>query len=99
MHALRLTLPLASLALLTAGCRHHGRGSPQGRETVREVSVYTSLDRPYAEPVLRAFERRSGIRVLDVYDAEATKSVGLAARIVYERARPRADVFPARMLG
>jgi iron(III) transport system substrate-binding protein len=57
------------------------------------VTVYTSLDRPYAEPVLRAFERRSGIRVRDVYDAEATKSIGLAARIIAERARPRADVF------
>jgi iron(III) transport system substrate-binding protein len=67
------------------------------------VVVYTSLDRPYAAPMLRAFEQRTGIRVRDLYDAEATKSVGLAARIVAERGRPRADLFwsseAVRMIG
>jgi len=57
------------------------------------VVVYTSLDRPYAEPVLREFERQSGLRVRDVYDTEATKSLGLATRVASERGRPRADVF------
>jgi iron(III) transport system substrate-binding protein len=76
---------IAALALISAGCR--------STPSEPEVVVYTSLDRPYAEPVLRTFERRLGIRVRDIYDAEATKSVGLAARLVAERARPRADVF------
>jgi iron(III) transport system substrate-binding protein len=80
---------LFGTALLAAGCRMAGRGGNQPLV----VTVYTSVDRPYAEPVLRAFERRSGIRVRDVYDAEASKSVGLAARLVAERRRPRADVF------
>src|SRR5262245_19891603 len=67
---------LAALVLLIAGCRSAGQGATPG--SIREVTVYTSLDRPYAEPVLRAFEQRSGVRVRAVYDAEATKSVGLA---------------------
>lgn len=83
---LMLAALVATLALAGAGCRS---GAPPSSEVV----VYTSLDRPYAEPVLRTFERRFGIRVRDVYDAEATKSVGLAARLVAERARPRADLF------
>jgi iron(III) transport system substrate-binding protein len=57
------------------------------------VVVYTSLDRPYAEPVLRAFEQETGVRARAVYDTEAAKSLGLARRIVAERRRPRADVF------
>lgn len=58
-----------------------------------EVVVYTSLDRNLAEPVLQEFERQSGIRVKAVYDTEATKTTGLANRLVAERAHPQADVF------
>lgn len=92
------------LALGIAGCRHPSPSStPPGPAPASEVVVYTSLDRPYAEPVLRQFERRSGVRVRDLYDAEATKSVGLAARLVAERGRPRADLFwsseAVRMIG
>jgi iron(III) transport system substrate-binding protein len=93
----QILLTLAVLLVpLAAGCRSTAPRPP-------EVVVYTSLDRPYAEPLLRTFERRSAIRVHDVYDAEATKSVGLAARLVAERDQPRADVFWSseivRMLG
>jgi iron(III) transport system substrate-binding protein len=82
-----------ALTLATAGCRQQSAGTGPRAEGSAEVIVYTSLDRPYAEPVLRGFERQSHTRVRDLYDAEATKSVGLAARLVAERARPRADVF------
>jgi iron(III) transport system substrate-binding protein len=57
------------------------------------VVVYTSLDEPYARPILEAFERESGVRVRTVYDTEANKSRGLAQRILAEKARPQADVF------
>ncbi len=90
-------------ALISTGCRSPGAGRPPSPALASQVVVYTSLDRPYAEPVLRAFERQSGIRVRELYDAEATKSVGLAARLVAERSRPRADVFwsseAVRMIG
>jgi iron(III) transport system substrate-binding protein len=57
------------------------------------VVVYTSVDQVYAEPILREFERASGIRVLAVYDVEAAKTTGLVTRLLAERGRPRADLF------
>jgi iron(III) transport system substrate-binding protein len=58
-----------------------------------EVVVYTSVDQVFAEPVLKRFEKDTGIQVKAVYDAEASKTVGLERRILAERERPRADVF------
>ncbi len=63
------------------------------RATSREVVLYTSVDQPYAAAVVKEFERKTGINVLLVTDAEATKSVGLAERIRAEKDNPRADVF------
>ena len=63
------------------------------RESGRSVIVYASVDQVYAEPVLASFEAASGIRVLPVYDLEASKTTGLANRLIAERKRPRADVF------
>lgn len=79
-------LPVAVLALaaLTA-CGN--------KESQREVVVYTSVDQVFSEPVLRGFERTTGIRVKPVYDVEAAKTTGLATRLVAEKDRPRADVF------
>jgi iron(III) transport system substrate-binding protein len=57
------------------------------------VVIYTALDKNFSEPILREFERRTGIRVLAKYDAESTKTVGLVNAIRAERARPRCDVF------
>lgn len=59
----------------------------------REVVIYTSVDQVYSEPVLRQFERETGIRVKAVYDVEAAKTTGLATRLAAEQERPRADVF------
>jgi iron(III) transport system substrate-binding protein len=55
--------------------------------------VYVSADRPFSEPVLREYERRTSVKVNAVYDTEETKSTGLANRLLAEQARPRADVF------
>src|SRR5439155_8437156 len=57
------------------------------------VVIYVSADRPYSEPVLQAFERKTGIAVKAVYDTEETKSTGLANRILAEKSNPQADVF------
>lgn len=59
------------------------------------VVVYTALDRQFSEPILRAFEQQTGIRVEAVYDAESTKTVGLTNRIREEgrTSRTRCDVF------
>lgn len=64
-----------------------------GSRTEHSVVVYTSVDQIYAEPVLRDFESRSGVRVRAVYDVEASKTTGLVNRIIAEQSQPRADVF------
>jgi iron(III) transport system substrate-binding protein len=76
------------LAATIGSCR---RSAPE--RTTREVVVYCSLDEPYAKPVIRAYERRTGSRVTPLFDTEASKSIGLAQRIRQEAGRPRADVF------
>lgn len=60
---------------------------------IREVAAYVSADRPFSEPVLKEYERRSGVRLSVVYDTEETKSTGLANRLLAEKGRPQADVF------
>ncbi len=64
-----------------------------GGQPRREVVVYTSVDQVYAEPILKAFEKAEGIKVLAVYDVEAAKSTGLANRLLAEKKSPKADVF------
>jgi iron(III) transport system substrate-binding protein len=57
------------------------------------VVIYVSADRPFSEPVLQAFEKKTGIVVKPVYDTEETKSTGLANRLLAEKRNPQADVF------
>lgn len=65
-----------------------------------EVVVYTSEDKIFSEPVLQAFEKKTGIKVRVIYDTEETKSAGLVNRLIAEKDNPQADVFwsgdPAR---
>jgi iron(III) transport system substrate-binding protein len=75
---------LACVVLLAHGCRPRA---------AREVVIYTSVDQVFAEPVLRAFEEHSGIRVRAVFDTEETKSTGVVNRLIAEAALPQADVF------
>ena len=87
-----MTSPTArsSAALLTAvlalGC-----GRPGGDS--RQVTAYVSADRPFSEPIMQEYQRRTGVRVDVVYDTEETKSTGLANRLLAEKERPQADVF------
>lgn len=81
----------AILAALIAGT---GCGSRESSSSpARSVTVYVSTDRVFSEPILRAYEKQSGVRVDAVYDTEETKSTGLANRLLAEQARPQADVF------
>lgn len=63
------------------------------RKEKNVVVCYAALDQEFAEPLLKEFQRRTGIRVDMVYDSESTKTVGLVTRLVSEAARPRCDVF------
>lgn len=57
------------------------------------MTVYVSTDRVFSEPILREYEKVSGVKVNAVYDTEETKSTGLANRLLAEKARPQADVL------
>ena len=83
-----------AVVVLTA-CTHQpiSTGSNEANTTAREVTVYVSTDRVFSEPILRAYEQQSGVRVNAVYDTEETKSTGLANKLLAEKNRPQADVF------
>ena len=72
----------AALLILTA-CTSRGR----------EVVVYTSVDQVVSEPILRDFEKQSGVTVRAVFDTEETKSTGVLNRLIAESGHPQADVF------
>lgn len=77
-------LCLCCVLLFFAGC---------GREAKREVVIYTSLDQIFSEPVLKAYEEKTGVKVKAVYDIEAAKTTGLVNRLIAEKNNPQCDVF------
>jgi iron(III) transport system substrate-binding protein len=81
----RLVVGSLVLAVAVSACRRSGGA--------RTVTIYVSTDRVFSEPVLREYERQSGVKVNPVYDTEETKSTGLANRLLAEKSRPQADVF------
>jgi iron(III) transport system substrate-binding protein len=58
-----------------------------------QVVVYTSVDQVFSEPIFRAFEQESGVKVRAVFDTEETKSTGVLNRLISEAGQPQADVF------
>jgi iron(III) transport system substrate-binding protein len=74
---------LLMACLLLAGCK------PSGKYVV----VYTSQDQVFAEPVLREFEKQTGIAVRPVFDSESVKTAGLVHRLNAEASHPQCDLF------
>jgi len=74
------------MAVATAGCKS---GQRAGSDT-RQVTIYVSTDRPFAKPVLRAYEKATAERHLR---REEAKSIELANRLLPERNCPQADGF------
>ena len=90
----RLLSPtLCVLAALLFGCGCRSEKTPQGSPVASRVTLYCSVDDVYARPIIRDLEQRTGLRIDVLYDTEAAKTAGLAARIRAERERPRGDVF------
>ena len=58
-----------------------------------EVVCYSAQDEEFARPVFDDFHKTTGIAVEPKWDAESSKTVGLASDIVAESKRPRCDVF------
>lgn len=57
------------------------------------VVVYVSHDQVFSEPILKDFERDTGIAVRAVYDTEEAKSTGAMNRLIAEKNNPQADVY------
>ncbi len=76
------SITVALSCILLTGC---------GRQSI--VVVYTSQDEIYAEPILKDFEKQTGIQVKTVFDSEAVKTVGLVNRLLQEKSNPQCDVF------
>jgi iron(III) transport system substrate-binding protein len=72
---------LCFAALAAAGC-----GRP-------DVVLYSALDQVHSEPIIRQFERDTGLTVRAVFDVEAVKTIGLVNRLVEEAGNPKCDVF------
>lgn len=58
-----------------------------------EVVVYNTVDQVFSEPVLKDFEKETGITVRAVFDTEETKSTGVMNRLIAEKDNPQCDVF------
>lgn len=57
------------------------------------VVVYVSEDQVFSEPILKDFERDTGITVKSVFDTEEAKSTGVMNRLIAEKENPQADVY------
>jgi len=75
---------LIFIAVFFAGC---------GKNKESVVVVYVSEDQVFSEPILRDFEKETGIRVKAVYDTEEAKSTGVMNRLIGEKGNPQADVY------
>ena len=60
---------------------------------INTVTVYVSEDQVFAEPILKDFERDTGIQVRAVYDTEEAKGTGVMNRLIAEKNNPQADVY------
>jgi iron(III) transport system substrate-binding protein len=93
-----LKLLCVACAVMVAGC-DRGSGERGGNPATGPASagtsvvLYTSVDEPYAKPLVDQFTKQTGIKVTLVTDAEASKSVGLAEKLRAEKDHPAADVW------
>ena len=88
MWYLRVSRALLGIVLAaTAGC-----GADRGGSRPRVV-VYSSLDREFSEPLLKAYARQARVELLPKFDVESTKTVGLTNLIMTEADQPRCDLF------
>ncbi len=78
--------------LLLTACAGQ-RSTPKSDSGGSEVTIYVSTDRVFSEPILKAYEQKSGVKVNAIYDTEETKSTGLTNRLLAEKTNPQADVF------
>ena len=82
------------VVVIAAGCQKSQPASASGGQAGdRAVVVYSSADKEFADLIFRAYEQKTGVKILPLYDTEETKTAGLTARLLAEKDHPRADVF------
>ena len=81
--SMKLWCWITAAVLLLIGCNNN-RSS---------VVIYIAQDAEFAGPILREFEKETGIKTRAVFDSEAVKTVGLANRLLAEKNHPQCDVF------
>ncbi len=79
-----ITKILVAILLAASGC---------SKRAANEVVVYVSEDQVFSEPILKDFERETGINVKPVFDTEEAKSTGAMNRLIAEKDNPQADVY------
>ena len=78
-------LVLLLAPLIFVGC--------QNKADRKSVTVYVSEDQVFSEPLLKDFEKETGIKVNAIYDTEESKSTGVMNRLIAEKNNPQADVY------
>ncbi len=68
-------------------------GCDKKQDDLKTVTVYVSEDQVFSEPILKDFEKETGIKVRAVYDTEEAKSTGAMNRLIAEKDNPQADVY------
>ncbi len=84
MKTLRMIFAAVALFAVLLGC---------SQKKNKEVVVYTTVDQIFSEPILKDFEKQTGIKVKALFDTEETKSTGVLNRIIAEKDNPQCDVF------
>ena len=75
-----------TVSLVFFGC------SKQAKDE-NSVVIYVSEDQVFSEPILKDFEKKTGIHVKALYDTEESKSTGVVNRLIAEKNTPQADVY------
>jgi hypothetical protein len=84
------------IVLMATGCwKSQSPSTSGGQAGDHTVVVYSSADKEFAELIFRAYEQKTGVKVLPLYDTEETKTAGLTSRLVAEK-DPDARVRRAR---
>lgn len=82
----RSSLVALLLCLLLPACKEKAPTTPP-------ITLYTSMDAGIVTPIINQFQTDTGIPVRIVTDTEATKTTGLAQRLINEKSAPIADVW------
>lgn len=63
------------------------------RSGARRVVLYSSVDDALLQPIIEQASRATGLTIETLRDTEATKTTGLALRLLSEKSAPRCDVW------